>query len=79
MHVKHKKSAAVVAGTIMVLGMASPAVADTGAEGTAAGAQGLLSGNVVQAPVHLPLNLCGNSIDVAALLNPALGGTCLTG
>lgn len=72
-----KKSAAVVAGAIMALGMAAPAFADAGAEGAAVGSPGVLSGNVVQVPVHVPVNVCGNSINVIGLLNPAFGNACV--
>ncbi|MER5386789.1 chaplin [Streptomyces sp. NPDC002688] len=75
-HVKHKKSAAVVAGAIMALGMAAPAFADAGAEGAAVHSPGVLSGNVIQAPVHISHNVCGNSFNVFALLNPAFGNRC---
>jgi hypothetical protein len=75
-HVKHKKSAALVAGTIMALGMAAPAFADAGAEGAASNSPGVLSGNVIQVPVHIPVNVCGNTVDVIALLNPTAGNTC---
>lgn len=75
-HVKHKKSAALVAGTIMALGMAAPAFADAGADGAAANSPGVLSGNVIQVPVHIPVNVCGNTVDVIALLNPTSGNTC---
>ncbi len=71
-----KKTAAVVAGAIMALGMAAPAFADAGAQGTAVGSPGLLSGNVVQVPVHVPINVCGNTVNVIALLNPAFGNSC---
>jgi hypothetical protein len=74
--VKHKKSAAVVAGAIMTLGMAAPAMADSGADGSAVNSPGVLSGNVVQVPVHVPINVCGNSLGVIALLNPAYGNAC---
>ncbi|WP_323138517.1 chaplin [Streptomyces sp. NBC_01571] len=40
------------------------------------GSPGLLSGNVIQIPVDLGLNLCGDSVDVVGLLNPASGNTC---
>ena len=75
-HVKHKKSAALVVGTIMALGMAAPAFADAGADGAAANSPGVLSGNVVQVPVHIPVNVCGNTVNVIALLNPTSGNTC---
>ncbi|MEU0223769.1 chaplin ChpD [Streptomyces sp. NPDC006284] len=71
-----KKSAAVVAGAIMALGMAAPAFADAGAEGAAVGSPGVLSGNVIQVPVHVPVNVCGNTINVVGLLNPAFGNQC---
>ncbi|MFD9330227.1 chaplin [Streptomyces sp. NPDC060065] len=76
-HVKLKKSAAVVAGAIMALGLASPAFADADAKGAAIGSPGVLSGNVIQVPIHVPINVCGNSINVIALLNPAFGNTCI--
>ncbi|MER5767652.1 chaplin [Streptomyces sp. NPDC001985] len=61
----------------MALGSAAPAMADAGANGAAVGSPGVLSGNVVQVPVHVPVNLCGNSINVIGLLNPAFGNTCI--
>jgi hypothetical protein len=76
--VKHKKSAAVVAGAIMALGMAAPAMADSGAEGTSTGSPGILSGNLVQAPIDVPVNACGLTVSVIGLLNPAAGNACAT-
>ncbi|MGW0701369.1 chaplin [Streptomyces sp. NPDC002867] len=76
---KHKKAAAVAAGLVLALGGAAPAVADVGAEGLATGSPGVLSGNVIQLPLHVPLNLCGNSANLLGLLNPAVGSTCLNG
>ncbi|MFD9982548.1 chaplin [Streptomyces massasporeus] len=72
-----KKCAAVAAGAIMALGMASPAIADAGAQGAAVGSPGVLSGNVIQVPIHIPINLCGNTVNIVALLNPAFGNACL--
>ncbi|MFF3345081.1 chaplin [Streptomyces sp. NPDC002779] len=72
-----KKSVAVVAGAIMAMGMATPAFADAEAKGAAIGSPGVLSGNVVQIPVHVPINVCGNSVNVIALLNPTFGNTCV--
>ncbi|GGN54562.1 membrane protein [Streptomyces albiflavescens] len=75
-YVKHKKSFAVVAGMITALGMAAPAFADTGAVGGAAESPGVLSGNVIQVPVHVPINVCGDTVDVIGLLNPSLASGC---
>ncbi|CAL9600128.1 Chaplin-B [Streptomyces sp. enrichment culture] len=46
------------------------------AEGSAAGSPGLISGNAVQLPVHVPVHVCGNTVDVAGFLNPAAGNSC---
>ena len=72
-----KKTAAVVAGAIMALGMAAPAFADAGAEAAAVHSPGVLSGNVVQVPIHIPVNVCGNTVNVIGLLNPAIGNVCI--
>jgi hypothetical protein len=72
-----KGLALTTAAVAAVAGGAGVAAADSGASGTAAGSPGVLSGNVVQVPVHLPVNLCGNTVNVIALLNPAFGNTCV--
>ncbi|MFI8945199.1 chaplin family protein [Streptomyces sp. NPDC053750] len=46
------------------------------AVGTSEGAYGLLSGNVIQAPVHAPVNVCGNAVNVASVLNDTYGNSC---
>lgn len=63
----------------MAVGMASPALADAGAGAYSSGSGGILSGNVVQAPIHVPVNVCGNSINVVGLFNPAIGNDCVNG
>ncbi|MFJ5263788.1 chaplin ChpG [Streptomyces sp. NPDC088387] len=60
-----------------VAGGAGVAAADSGAQGAAAHSPGVLSGNVVQVPVHVPVNVCGNTVNVIGLLNPAFGNTCV--
>ncbi|MFJ3698489.1 chaplin [Streptomyces sp. NPDC090052] len=55
------------------------AYADSSADGTAANSPGVLSGNSIQAPVHVPVNVCGNTVDVVGLLNPAFGNRCSNG
>lgn len=73
---KLKKSATIIAGTVMALSMGAPAFADAGAEGAAVGSPGVISGNNVQVPIHVPVNVCGNTVDIIALLNPAFGNQC---
>ncbi|MYV38383.1 DUF320 domain-containing protein, partial [Streptomyces sp. SID1328] len=55
----------------------SQALADSGAHGTAQGSHGALSGNTLKVPVHIPVDICGHSVDVAAALNPAVGNACV--
>lgn len=73
-----KKVVATAAATgSLVLAGAGMAVADAGAHGAALNSPGVASGNVVQVPVHVPVNACGNTVNVIALLNPAFGNTCV--
>ncbi|MFG2901149.1 chaplin family protein [Streptomyces zaomyceticus] len=55
---------------------AGAAHADSGAQGAAVGSPGVGSGNTVQLPVHVPVNVCGNTVNVVGLLNPAFGNRC---
>ncbi|GLW52978.1 chaplin [Kitasatospora phosalacinea] len=72
-----KKAAAVGAAVVgIVAAGAGSAMASSGAEGVAAGSPGVASGNEIQVPVHIPVNLCGNSVDVIGALNPAFGNSC---
>ncbi|MFB8772873.1 chaplin ChpG [Streptomyces broussonetiae] len=64
-------AAAAVAGT------AGVATADSGAQAAAAHSPGVLSGNVLQVPVHVPVNICGNTVNIIGLLNPAFGNECV--
>ncbi|WP_035847971.1 chaplin [Kitasatospora azatica] len=61
----------------LVLGGAGAAAASSGAEGVAAGSPGVASGNEIQLPIHIPVNLCGNTVNVIGALNPAFGNTCI--
>ncbi|MEU6896179.1 chaplin [Streptomyces sp. NPDC046557] len=67
---------ALAAGAVMA-GGAGMAAADATAEGAAIGSPGVLSGNVVQVPIHIPINVCGNTVNVVGVLNPAFGNTCI--
>ncbi|GAB2691891.1 chaplin [Kitasatospora kifunensis] len=52
------------------------AYASADASGAAVGSPGVGSGNTVQVPVDAPVNVCGNTVDVVGLLNPAYGNQC---
>ncbi|MEU6929915.1 MULTISPECIES: chaplin ChpH [unclassified Streptomyces] len=74
--IKKVVAAAAATGGLVLAG-AGMAVADAGAQGAAIGSPGVLSGNVVQVPIHIPVNVCGNTVSVIGLLNPAFGNTCI--
>ncbi|MFF1700012.1 chaplin [Streptomyces sp. NPDC058257] len=75
MRIRTAFAAAALAATA-VLGGAGAAIADAGAEGAAVGSPGVLSGNNIQVPVHVPVNACGLGVNVVGLLNPTTGNTC---
>nr|WP_157166714.1 chaplin [Streptomyces typhae] len=66
-----------VAGGLVAAG-AGLASAHGGADaaGVAKNSPGVVSGNLVQAPVHVPVNACGNSVSVVGVLNPTFGNVC---
>ncbi|WP_443055894.1 chaplin [Streptomyces sp. IBSBF 3136] len=49
------------------------------ADGAAAGSPGAVSGNTIQLPVHVPVNVCGDTVNVVGLLNPSFGNRCANG
>ncbi|MFF9338593.1 MULTISPECIES: chaplin [unclassified Streptomyces] len=66
-----------VGAAAAVAGAAGAAAADSIAEGAAVKSPGVGSGNVVQVPVHVPVNVCGNTVSVIGALNPAFGNACV--
>ncbi|MBT2385169.1 chaplin [Streptomyces sp. ISL-11] len=74
---KAKKAVFVMAAAGMVTGASAGAAMADGAHGAAVGSPGIVSGNVIQVPIHVPINLCGNTIDIVGLLNPTFGNTCV--
>ncbi|MFJ8807964.1 LAXTG-anchored chaplin ChpA [Streptomyces sp. NPDC102490] len=67
-------AAAAATGILSLCG--SPALADSHADGAATNSPGAVSGNALQVPVDVPVNACGNTVDVIAALNPAFGNEC---
>jgi hypothetical protein len=75
---KTKKLAALAAATGgLVMAGAGLANADATAHGSAQDSPGIVSGNNVQIPVHVPVNLCGNTVSVIGILDQALGNHCV--
>lgn len=66
-----------IASTSLLLAGTGAAVASADAAGIAKNSPGFLSGNLIQVPVHVPVNVCGNTVNVIAVLNPAFGNRCV--
>ncbi len=68
-------------GAALLLGGAGVSFADDGPGAVASGyvhnSPGVLSGNLIQIPVDIPVNVCGNSVNGIAGLNPAFGNSCV--
>ncbi|MGW6238829.1 chaplin [Streptomyces sp. NPDC055094] len=60
-----------------VLSMSSGYAHAVGADGAAVGSPGVLSGNNIQVPVEIPVNVCGNTVDPIGVLNPVFGNACV--
>ncbi|MDQ8703039.1 chaplin family protein [Streptomyces sp. LHD-70] len=71
-----RKGLITVAAASGVFAVTGYAHADSGAQGSAHGSPGVASGNSVQAPIEVPVNVCGNTVNVVGLLNPAAGNDC---
>jgi hypothetical protein len=73
-----KKTAFVAtAAAGLALAGAGVASAHSMADGQAVGSPGIVSGNLIQVPVHVPVNACGNTVNGAAGLNPTFGNSCV--
>ncbi|WSY19093.1 chaplin (plasmid) [Embleya sp. NBC_00896] len=60
----------------LVMSGAGAAGAAADADGAAVDSPGVLSGNNIQVPVHIPVNVCGNTVDIVGILNPTFGNFC---
>ncbi|MFH8795783.1 chaplin [Streptomyces sp. NPDC017941] len=70
-------AAAALAATVVIGGAgAAAANPEPEADAQVANSPGVISGNAVQVPVDLGVNLCGTTVDVVGLLNPATDNQC---
>lgn len=77
----HKVAAVTMVAGGLALAGAGAASAHSGsgahADGVAKNSPGVVSGNLIQVPVHVPVNVCGNTVSVIGALNPAIGNVCI--
>ncbi|MFJ6698390.1 chaplin [Streptomyces sp. NPDC091272] len=74
-NLKQAAALTLVAGGLVAAGAGAASATGHGAEaeGKAVQSPGVASGNLVQAPVHVPVNLVGNTVSVIGALNPVFG------
>ncbi|MEU6511802.1 MULTISPECIES: chaplin [unclassified Streptomyces] len=77
MRLRSFATTAVLAGVLATGGSATAFAADPNPVGVAGNSPGVVSGNVIQIPVDVDANVCGNSINLVGLLNPAAGNVCV--
>ncbi|MFJ3310037.1 chaplin [Streptomyces sp. NPDC086549] len=78
MRIRAAALTAALTGALALAGTTAAHAADpVPVTGVAANSPGVLSGNVIQVPITIPVNLCGNSLNVLAALNPAYGNACV--
>ncbi|GAA3239870.1 chaplin [Streptomyces sp. XM83C] len=75
MKIAKKAAVALAVAGAATAATAGAAHASAGADGAAVKSPGVGSGNVAQIPVHVPVNVVGNTADLVGLLNPAFGNT----
>lgn len=77
MRMRSFATTAVLAGALALTGTTAAHAADPDpTTGVAYDSPGVLSGDVIQVPIDIPINICGDSIDLIGLLNPATGNVC---
>lgn len=73
-----KSFVAAAFAAVAVLGTAGTAAASgAGAIGGAIGSPGILSGNNIQVPINLGLNVCGDNIGILSALLETEGTVCV--
>lgn len=73
MNVAKKTAVALTVAGIAAGTSAGAAVASSDADAAAIKSPGVGTGNVIQVPIHIPINAVGNSANLVGLLNPAFG------
>ncbi|AEM86260.1 chaplin ChpH [Streptomyces antimycoticus] len=75
-NIKRFAAITITAGGLAVAGAGVATAQGPWADGGATMSPGVVSGNNIQAPIHVPVNFCGNTVSVIGSMNPALGTPC---
>ncbi|MFE6739720.1 chaplin [Streptomyces tubercidicus] len=76
-NIKRAMAVTVAASGLALAGAGIASAHTPQAEGGSMGSPGIVSGNNVQVPVHVPVNACGITATVIGALNPTFGTPCL--
>jgi hypothetical protein len=68
---------AAASASVMIAGAGAANAASSTAVGNADHSPGVVSGNTIQVPISIPVNLCGDTVNIIAALNPAAGNACV--
>jgi len=74
--IKKIVAAAAITGGLILAG-AGVASADAASLGAAADSPGVGNANVIQTPIYIPVNTCGNSVPIVGLFNPVTDNVCV--
>ncbi|MEU6332565.1 MULTISPECIES: chaplin [unclassified Streptomyces] len=75
-NIKRAAAITMVASGLALAGAGVASAHSPQAQGGAMHSPGIVSGNVVQVPVHVPVNACGITATVIGALNPTFGNPC---
>jgi hypothetical protein len=79
-NLKKVMAVTMVAGGLVAAGAGMASATDGAyAGGSTSHSPGIGSGNLIQAPVHVPVNAVGNTVNVIGALNPAFGNSGFNG
>ncbi|WP_262706319.1 MULTISPECIES: chaplin [Streptomyces] len=77
-NIKRFAALTIVAGGLAVAGAGVASAQGPQADGGAMTSPGTVSGNNIQAPIHVPVNVCSNGVTAVGAMNPVFGvpGVC---
>ncbi|MEU8787612.1 chaplin [Streptomyces sp. NPDC048637] len=76
-NIKRAMAVTVAASGLALAGAGVASAHTPQAQGGTVDSPGIVSGNSVQAPVHVPVNACSITATVIGALNPTFGSPCL--
>ncbi|NUH42403.1 chaplin [Streptomyces samsunensis] len=75
-NIKRFAAITIAVGGLAVAGAGVASAQGPQADGGATMSPGVVAGNNIQAPIHVPVNFCSNTISVIGSMNPAFGVPC---